>query len=89
MLVVLPRTLQRKWSRPSRHVVEIGVYQRLEVPFVNRSFLTIPIILLLIPFHVRTLPPTRLDTASPSPLRLFHRQQAALVRGVLEAFDDH
>jgi hypothetical protein len=69
MLVVLPRTLQRKWSRPSRHVVEIGVYQRAEVPFVNRSFLTIPIILLLIPFHVRTLPPTRLDTASPSPLR--------------------
>jgi hypothetical protein len=36
MLVVLPRTLQRKWSRPSRHVVEIGVYQRAEVhSFIN------------------------------------------------------
>jgi hypothetical protein len=89
MLIVLPRTLQRKWSRPSRHVVELGVYQRAVVPFINRTFLTIPVILLLIPFHYRTLPPTRVDQVAPSPLRLFHRQQATLVRGVLEVLDDH
>jgi hypothetical protein len=59
------------------------------VPFINRSFLTIPVILLLIPFHYRTLPPTRLDQVAPSPLRVFHRQQATLVREVLEALDDH
>jgi hypothetical protein len=89
MLVVLPRTLQRKWSRPSHHVVELGVYLRSVVPFINRSFLTIPVILLLIPFHHRTLPPARMDQVAPSPLRLFHRQQATLVRVVLEALDDH
>jgi hypothetical protein len=89
MLVVLPRTLQRKWARASRHVVEIGVYQRATVPFVNRSFLTIPIILLLIPFYVRTLPSDRLDQATPTSPRLFHRQQATLVRGLLETFDSY
>jgi hypothetical protein len=87
MLVVLPRTLQRKWTKASCHVVEIGVYQRGTVPFVNQSFLTIPIILLLLPFHVRTLPADRLDQVAPTPLRLFHRQQATLVRGLLETLD--
>jgi hypothetical protein len=85
--VVLPCVLQKKWSRPSRHVLEVGVYQRDIVPFAHRSLLTIPVIVLLIPFHTRCLPTPRLDPAPTTALRQYHRQQAALVRGVLEAFE--
>jgi hypothetical protein len=86
-LTLLPRVIRKKWSRPSRLIVEVGAYRREEVPLVHRSFLTIPIVLLLIPYHVYSYPDPRLDTVTPSPLRIFHRQQAALVRGVLDALD--
>jgi hypothetical protein len=86
-LIVLPRVLQRKWSRPSRHVVEVGIYQRGAVPFAFRSLLTIPVVVLLIPFHVRCLPDPRLDAPPTTALRQFHRQQATLVRGVLDTLD--
>jgi hypothetical protein len=87
-LIVLPRVLQRKWSRPSRHVMEVGIYQRGAVPFAFRSLLTIPVVVLLIPFHIRCLPDYRLDAPPTTALRQFHRQQATLVRGVLEALDE-
>jgi hypothetical protein len=61
-VVVLPRVLQWKWLRPSRHVVEVGTYQRCMVPFAFRSLLTIPVVVLLIPFHVRRLPDPRFDS---------------------------
>jgi cell envelope opacity-associated protein A len=87
-IIVLPRVLQKKWSRPSRYVVEVGSYQRDEVPFAHRSLLlTIPVVLLLIPFHVRHTPDDRLDSPPTTALRQLHRQQAALVRGVLEALE--
>jgi hypothetical protein len=86
-LIVLPRVMQKRWSRPSRHVIEIGTYQREMVPFAQRSLLTIPIVLLLIPYHVRTYPDIRLDSAPATALRIQHRQQAALVRGVLDAIE--
>ncbi len=86
-LIVLPRVMQKRWSRPSRHVIEIRTYQREMVPFAQRSLLTIPIVLLLIPYHVRTYPDIRLDSAPATALRIQHRQQAALVRGVLDAIE--
>jgi hypothetical protein len=85
--VVLPRVLQKKWSRPSRQVIEVGIYQRDMVPFAHRSLLTIPVVVLLIPLHVRCLPQSRLDPAPTTALRQYHRQQAALMRGVLDAFE--
>jgi hypothetical protein len=85
--IVLPRVLQHKWSRPSRHVIEVGIYQRDQVPFAFRSLLTIPIVALLIPFHIRRLPDPRLDALPTTALRQFHQQQATLVRGVLDALD--
>jgi hypothetical protein len=86
-LIVLPRVMQKRWSRPSRHVTEIGTYQHEMIPFAQRSLLTIPIVILLIPCHVRMYPAIRLDSAPASALRIQHRQQAALVRGVLEAIE--
>jgi hypothetical protein len=86
MIVILPRVLQRRWSRASRHVREIGVYQRHEVPFVFHSYLTIPVVILFIPFHVPMLPEPRLDPAPPTASQRLHRQHATLMRGVHEAF---
>jgi hypothetical protein len=56
MIVVLPRVLQRNWSRASRYVVEIGVYPRKEVPSVCPALLTIPVVVLYIPFSRALLP---------------------------------
>ena len=88
-LVIIPRILQKRWSRASKHVVEVGVYQRATVPLAHHSFLSIPLVLLLIPYHIRSLPPLRLDPAPQTPLRQFHRQQAQFMRGVLETLDAH
>jgi hypothetical protein len=86
-LVLIPRVMQRRWSRPSCCVVEVGVYQRHLVPFLYRDMLTIPVVLLLIPCHVRIPSISRMDSAPQTALWIYHRQQAALVRGVLEALD--
>jgi hypothetical protein len=53
MIFLILRVLQRRWSRLSRCVHEVGVYPRSLVPIVHNSYLTIPIVVLLIPFHVR------------------------------------
>jgi hypothetical protein len=82
-LVVIQHVMQKKWAWPSRLVAEIGIYQRDLVPLAHRSLLTIPIVLLLIHLHVRSFSVPRLDTTTPSALRMYHRQQATLVRGVL------
>jgi hypothetical protein len=84
-IVVLPRVLQKKWSRASRHVHEIGIFQCDLVPIAHRSIFTIPVVLLFIPYHVRCLPDPRLDPAPASSLRLHHRQHAEQIHGVLEA----
>jgi hypothetical protein len=52
-LILIPRILQRRWQKMSRIVREVGVYQRKDCPFVCHSPLTIPLVLLLIPFHIR------------------------------------
>jgi hypothetical protein len=80
MLIVLPRVLQRRWSRASRHVVEIVVYPRKDVPTVCPALLTIPVVVLYIPFHVCCLPEPRLDSPAETALRLIHRQHATFVR---------
>jgi hypothetical protein len=87
-LIVLPHVMQKRWSRPSCHVIEIGTYQRaMLVPFAQHSLLTIPIVLLLIPCHVCTYPDISLDSAPATALPIQHRQQAAIVRRVLDAIE--
>jgi hypothetical protein len=84
MIIVVPRILQRRWTRLSWHVVEIGCFQRHLVPVLYRSILTIPVVLLFIPFHVRQLQPPRLDLTPETPNRYLHRQHAESVRRVSE-----
>ena len=80
MIIVLPCILQRRWARASCHVVEVGVYPRQEVPTVCPAVLTIPVVVLYIPFYVRCLSDPRLDAPTPTPLRLLHRKLATSVR---------
>jgi hypothetical protein len=56
-LIVLPRILQCQWSQVSRQLIEVGTYQKSAVPGLPDSRLTIPTVVLLVPTHVRTLPP--------------------------------
>jgi hypothetical protein len=82
MLILVPRILQRRWTRLSRFILEIGVYPRILIPAMHRSILTIPVVLLYIPPHVRHLGPPRLDTAPSTSNRYLHWQHAAFVRGL-------
>jgi hypothetical protein len=87
-LILLPRVLQQRWSRMSRVVREVGVYQRPLVPFVCRTVLTTPVVVLLIPFHIRVLPKLpRLDDAPISANQRMHETAKKHLRGVLEALD--
>jgi hypothetical protein len=82
MFFLIPRVLQRRWSRLSCCVLEVGVYPRALVPMSHNSHLTIPIVLLLIPFHVRVLPDLRLDPAPDTTVRRLHKQLATSLRGL-------
>jgi hypothetical protein len=84
MLIVLPRILQRQWSRVSRQLIEVGVYQKYVVPGLPESYLTIPTVVVLIPTHVRTLSrDRRLDeTSTVSATVRWHQKQAELLRGM-------
>ena len=85
MVILVPRILQRRWSRASRHVQEIGVYQRDLVPIVRHSPLTIPVVLLYIPFHVRLLSAPRMDPPPATTERHIHRQHVTHVCGLHDA----
>jgi hypothetical protein len=82
MIILLPRVLQKRWSRASRCVLELGCYPRRILPIVHHSPLTIPVVVLYIPFHVRSLQPARMDAPPSTTLRRTHRQHAASVRGM-------
>jgi hypothetical protein len=82
MLILAPRILQRRWMRLSRFILKIGVYPRVLIPAMHRLILTIPVVLLYIPPHVRHLGPPRLDAAPTTSNRYLHRQHAAFVRGL-------
>jgi hypothetical protein len=83
ILIVVPRVLQKRWSRSSRHVVEVGAYKHDDVPLMHQTEIPIPIVLLCIYPHTRLLPElTRMDSTTKAPDERWHRQQAAFVRGL-------
>jgi hypothetical protein len=87
-LVLVPRVLQRRWMNMSRVVTVVGEYQRSVVPIVCHTNLTIPIVVLLIPFHVRSLSsPDRLDFSTDAPAKRMHEAAKTHLYGLLEAID--
>ena len=82
ILIVVPRILQKKWARASRHVLEVGVFPRADLPTLHSSPILIPVVLLYVPPHQRSLPDPRLVTAAASADKKWHEHQAALMRGL-------
>jgi hypothetical protein len=75
--VIVPRVLQRWWSKVSKHV------ESIELPLCTSQ--GIPIFLLLVTTHSLVLPPIRLDSATEPLNKEWHLQQAEAVRRVLPA----
>jgi hypothetical protein len=88
-LLLIPRVLQCHWQGMSRTVVqEVGVYQRSVIPVICHTNLTIPIVLLNIPFHIRRVPTVRrLDSPASSPSQRIHELTKTSLRGMLEDLD--
>jgi hypothetical protein len=53
-VLIIPRILQRTWSRLSRYIVECGILKPKNVPS-EHSFHRLPVCVLYLPPHVRTL----------------------------------
>jgi hypothetical protein len=82
-ICLVPRVLQRRWGRSSRHLHEVGLFARDEAHLAHSSILQIPVVLLHVTPHSRVLPDlSRMDRPSPAPTERWHWQQAALMRGL-------
>jgi hypothetical protein len=87
-IVIVPRVLQRRWMSMSRVVTIVEEYQRTMIPVVCHTNLTIPVVVMLIPFHIRTLSvPIRLDLPTATPARRMHEAAKTRMYGMLEDLD--
>jgi hypothetical protein len=87
-VILIPRILQRRWSGMSNVVIEVGSYKRTDVPVLCHTNLTIPIVILLIPYHVRRLSPVhRMDSSSTTADQRTHAAAKTHLYGMLEALD--
>jgi hypothetical protein len=83
-LILIPRILKLRWSRMSTVVQTVGIYQRSVIPLLCHSVLTIPVVLLYIPFHIRRLPSSRLDASPLTARERLHQAEATSLHGMLE-----
>jgi hypothetical protein len=87
-ILMVPRVLQKRWQSTSRLVTRIGDYQCVSVPIVCHTNLTIPIVLLLVPCHVRCIvPPDRMDKSPTTAAQRLHEEAKAHFHGLLETLD--
>jgi hypothetical protein len=85
--ILVPRILQLRWSRMSAVVRTVGIYQRSVIPLLCRSVITIPVVLLYIPFHIRRLPANRLDSLAITARERIHQAEATSLRRMLETLE--
>jgi hypothetical protein len=82
-LFFIPRTAAAMWRGISRHLVELPTLYPHLTPLRFRPILPIPITVLYLPPHQRSLSTVdRLARTPVSSLAKWHREQAALLRGV-------
>jgi hypothetical protein len=86
-LFVVPRVLAAFWHNLSRHITELCTIPANELPYP--PVLPIPVVVLYIPPHVRSLAPhrTELDAHQPPGYRQ-HKREADEMRGLLPAVLD-
>jgi hypothetical protein len=79
----IPRTVPAFWWGLSRHLIELPTIYPHLTPLRYQPLLPIPIVVLYLPPHQRTLSTKdRLARPAASANALWHRQQAALLRGL-------
>jgi hypothetical protein len=82
-LFFIPRTSAAMWRGISRHLVELPTLYPHLTPLRFRPILPIPVTVLYLPPHQRSLPVhDRLGSTPVSSLEKWHREQAALLRGL-------
>ena len=79
-MFIIPRILQHQWQGLSQHLQEVATYHPRELPLDQQPLLPIPLTILYLGPHVRTLPdPHRMDMpALPFKVR-WHWEQARLL----------
>ena len=82
-LIFVPRTMVGNWSSLSKHLQELTVLDPRSTPFSHPPELPIPIIVLYLPSHTRSLPSSSPLDPSPVPNRYrWHQRAAEAVRGL-------
>ena len=84
-LFVVPRTIPGAWQHLSKYVVELETLDPSELPLTRQPYLPIPVVVLYLGPHVRSLPldsenPGVVEPAQPTGYRWHKEQVAALHR---------
>jgi hypothetical protein len=80
---VVLRVLQHEWGRIFKHVSEIELRRISDLPTALRPELPVPIVVLHVLSHLRSLPPlnpSKLELPAVPPNLHWHREQAQLLR---------
>jgi hypothetical protein len=82
-LIFVPRVVQAFWWGLCRHIKELATFYPHLTPLRLQPTVPIPVVVLYLPPHQRSLPTKdRLDRAALPPEADWHREQAALMRGL-------
>jgi hypothetical protein len=82
-LLFVPRVVPAFWWGLSPHLVELAMIYPYLTPLQYQPPLPIPIIVLYLPPHQRSLSSSdRLERPPVAPTAVWHREQAALMRGL-------
>ena len=79
-IFLLPRILQREWSRVAKYIQEVGVFFGDLLPPDSRFTFALPFVVLHIPRHEHRLRPNRMDLPPKARPPRWHEQQAERVR---------
>jgi hypothetical protein len=82
-IFLVPRVIQKEWEYISKHVITVGEIYPCMLPPECTYYSQIPLVLLYVPFYVRSLPLDSLDKPAPPPLHAcWHTEQAEYLHGL-------
>jgi hypothetical protein len=82
-IFLVPRVIQKDWEYLSKHIVTVGEMYPCTLPPECTYYSQIPLVLLYVPFYVRTLPSNSVDKYSSAPVHpRWHTEQAEYLRGL-------
>jgi hypothetical protein len=82
-IFIIPRILQKDWEYICKHVLTLGEIYPWMLPESCAYDSHIPLVLLYVPFYVRSLPDYRMVESSPTPVHTrWHTEQADYLRGL-------